>query len=187
MRRRGNSSEKSISDIISTSFNKIMSVVIVAITIISIFVFITGQYSACTRDFDAAAGLASDRVFWALQSYKNIVQDIGGMPALTDENVTTEEKTEILSRICELYGLVRCKIVNPDGYSEMDDEPIYRGDREYFKQAMQGKTNIQGPVSSRTDGQLAIIGAAPLWDKGEVGGKVAGVVFISINPISIFP
>ncbi len=186
MKRKGNVSEKSISEIISTSFSKIMSVVIVIISIISMFVLITGQYSACTRDFDVAAGLASDRVYWALQSYKNIVQDIGAIPALSDDTLPVETKVEILNGICDLYGLVRCKIVNPDGYSDMDDHSIYRGDREYFKQAMKGKTYIHEPVTSRTDGQLAIIGAAPLWKDGEVGGEIAGVVFISINPMFLY-
>ncbi len=185
MRKKGNNSEKSISDIISTSFNRIMSVVVIGITIISMFVLITGQYSACTRDFDSAAGLASARVYWALQSYKNIVQDIGAIPLLSDPNTTTEEKQKVLSGICELYNLVRCKTVNADGYSDMDVTPIYRGDRAYFQQAMLGKTYIQEPVTSRTDGQLAIIGAAPVWDQGKVGGDIVGVVFISINPIFI--
>ncbi len=183
MSRKKVTSEKSISEIISVSFNKILVWVVTAITFISVLVLATGQYSACTRDFDVAVGLASDRVYWALRSYKNIVSNIGAIPLLSDPNTPIEEKEKLLANICERYGLVRSKVINLDGYSDMDDEPIYRGDREYFKQAMEGKSYIQEPVTSRTDGQIAIIGAAPLWKKGIINGEIAGVVFISINPI----
>lgn len=181
--KKNSRSDKSISDIISTSFNKIMSLIVVSVSIISVFVLVTGQYSANSRDFDVAVGLASDRVYWALQSYKNIVKNIGAIPLLSDEKVPVEKKEEVLSAICKEYGLVRSKIINTDGFSDMDEEPIYRGDREYFIQTMKGKVYIQEPVTSRTDGQLAIIGAAPLWKNGELGGEIAGVVFISINPM----
>ncbi len=183
MRRKKVTSEKSISEIISISFNRILIWVVFAITFISVLVLATGQYSACSRDFDTAVGLASDRVYWALRSYKNIVGNMGAIPLLSDPNVSTEEKEKLLANICERYGLVRSKVINTDGFSDMDSEPIYRGDREYFKQAMEGKCYIQEPVTSRTDGQIAIIGAAPLWKAGVIGGEIAGVVFISINPI----
>ncbi len=183
MRKRKTASERSISEIIGSSFNRIIVWVILGITLISVLVLAMGQYSAGTRDFDTATGLAADRVYWALQSYKNIVKGIGAIPALSSSDYSTEEKQEILEGICEEFGLVRSKIINLDGYSDMDDTPTYRGDREYFKKALKGETYIQEPVTSRTDGQIAIIGAAPLWKNGVIGGEVAGVVFISINPV----
>ncbi len=183
MRKKAALAERSISDIISNSFNHIIRLGVLSITVISMLVMITGQYSACTRDFDVATGLASDRVYWALQSYKNIVQNVGCIPSLSNPDVPLDAKEYILKKISNEYGLLRSKIVNPDGYSDMDDEPIYRGDREYFQRAMQGEVFIQEPVISRTDGQLAIIGAAPLWKNGIPGGEIVGVVFISINPI----
>ncbi len=182
MKKRTATAEKSISVIISNSINKILVWVIAAITLISVLVLSIGQYSTCARDFKVATRLASDRVYWALQSYKNIVSCIGTVPALSDPNTPLEYKKEILDGFCEKYGLIRSKVINADGYSEMDDTPTYRGDRNYFKQAMKGNVYIQEPVVSRTDGQIAIIGAAPLYKNGSCEEEIVGVVFISIDP-----
>lgn len=51
-------------------------------------------------------------------------------------------------------------------------------DREYFKLAREGRLNFSEPVQSRSNGQMMVIGAVPVYSEGK---KVAGVLGINLS------
>ena len=158
---------------IQTARNSIVALLSVVIQFISIQQII--NYTVASE-----STISTERIEWAIKSYKNIAEDIGTTPEMSDPNVPVARKVAFLQAKSKEYGLVRCKTINPDGYSDMDGK--YRGDREYFKHAINGETYLSDPIIAKTDGQLALIVAAPLWKDGVYGSEVTGVVFCSINP-----
>lgn len=178
--KKSTENSRSISSIIKGSMSNIVIGAFIFLALVSLI----GEFVSVTKVVENAleteTTVAAERIEWAITSYKNIAEDIGTIPELSDPSVSVQRKEEILENKSEEYGLIRCKIVNPDGKSDMDAE--YRGDRAYFKKAMEGETCIVDPVVAKTDGNLTVIVAAPVWENGVYGSEVKGVVFCSIQP-----
>ncbi|MGB9897890.1 methyl-accepting chemotaxis protein [Thermanaerothrix sp.] len=69
-------------------------------------------------------------------------------------------------------------VIQPDGYAlaSTDGQRNNMSDREYFKQAMAGKTVISDPVVSKGSSHVVVVFAAPIRSMGQVVGVMAGVV-----------
>ncbi len=69
-------------------------------------------------------------------------------------------------------------VIQPDGYAlaSTDGQRNNMSDREYFKQAMAGKTVISDPVISKGSLHVVVVFAAPIRSMGQVVGVMAGVV-----------
>ncbi len=69
-------------------------------------------------------------------------------------------------------------VIQPDGYAlaSTDGQRNNMSDREYFKQAMAGKTVISDPVVSKGSLHVVVVFAAPIRSMGQVVGVMAGVV-----------
>lgn len=119
--------------------------------------------------------IAAERASWEITSYVNIARDLGVIEDLSSSAVSIDHKNNILNNRAEQYGLQRCNLIFSDGIG-IDDTDY--SDREYFKAAMNGQTMISEPLISKKTGKLTIIVAAPLWDKGESGGKAVGCVYV---------
>lgn len=115
--------------------------------------------------------VASERAKWELQAYSNIAAGLGGIDALSDPDVSADEKKDILSKWAERYDLERCNLIDSEGNGI--DGNTY-SDREYYQMAMTGRAHISEPLVSKVTGKLTIIVAAPLYD----GSKVAGCVYV---------
>lgn len=127
------------------------------------------------QSMTALAEETSERVSYQLQSYKNAVEALGMVPALSDPTVTIEEKQTLLNQWVEHYGMMRGNVLSTSGLSLFDGNNY--SDREYFQQAIQGNTWISTPTISKITGELSIMVAAPLWQDGRSGGQIAGVVY----------
>lgn len=75
----------------------------------------------------------------------------------------------------DTYGFQRYNLLNTQGRSLIDGSNY--SDRAYFKAAMQGNTYVSEPLISSVTGEMTIIISAPVWQDGQVGGRVAGVVY----------
>lgn len=121
------------------------------------------------------------RIEWILQSYKNTVSCLGTMSELSDENLSIEEKINILKNRTQPFGFVTAGLTDKNGIGLSDG--ISRADRHYVSEALKGKVTITGPVTSRSDGKsLVIVCAGPVWKDGIPGGTVDSIVFCSIAP-----
>lgn len=171
---------KSISELIKGPMLTIIVTAFSIVALLSVVIQFISIQQIINYTVASESTISTERIEWAIKSYKNIAEDIGTTPEMSDPNVSVARKVAFLQAKSKEYGLVRCKTINPDGYSDMDGK--YRGDREYFKHAINGETYLSDPIIAKTDGQLALIVAAPLWKDGVYGSEVTGVVFCSINP-----
>ena len=124
-----------------------------------------------------SASLAGDRIGEELHGYVNITDSMGAMPEFSSEDVPVSEKKKILDMWIQKYSLSRGNILTAEG------ESIFNGknfaDREYFQEAITGKSYVSTPVVSKETGNLTILVASPIWENGVVGSKVVGVVYIA--------
>lgn len=83
------------------------------------------------------AALAADRIEQELQAYKNVAMDTGLVPALSDENVSVEDKKAVIDERVSMHGFQRGNIIGADGISIFDGKDY--SDREYVRQALPGQ------------------------------------------------
>ncbi len=135
----------------------------------------TSAQSMLEQTLTSTAGVAAERVSYELTMYRNMAQDLGMMPSLSDDTVSAAEKEEIVNSWAEKYGMERGNLLDLSGDSLFDGNNY--ADREYFQQAVQGNSWISTPTISRITGELSIMVAAPVWENGRDGGTIAGVVY----------
>ncbi|MCI9446862.1 MAG: methyl-accepting chemotaxis protein [Lachnospiraceae bacterium] len=121
------------------------------------------------------AVLAAGRAQQELQAYKNVVMEVGCIPQLSDPEVAVEKKQDIINGRVSMHGFQRGNIVGADGISIFDGNDY--SDREYVRQAMQGKVFVSEPLISKVTGELSIMVAAPLYAEGDYGKGIVGVVY----------
>lgn len=119
--------------------------------------------------------LAAGRAEQELMAYKNAVMEIGCIPELSDPNVSVEEKKLIIDDRTAMHGFQRGNIIGSDGISIFDGKDY--SDREYVKQALQGKVYVSEPLISKITGELSIMVAAPLYAEERYGSSIVGVVY----------
>jgi len=143
---------------------------IIVVGAICLFLFNSGISKVIKSTLESEIQLAAERVTLVVKSYKNIAEDIGTVPLLSDDSVPAEEKRNYLESKCREYNLLSAMIVDP-----------YAGTNEYFEAAWKGEAVISDPSIS-SEGDITILVCAPLWEKGIYGGKVKAVVAIKLPP-----
>ncbi len=121
------------------------------------------------------AVLAAGRAQQELESYKNVVMEVGCIPQLSDPTVPVEEKQAIIDERVSMHGFRRGNIVGGDGVSIFDGNDY--SDREYVRQARLGNVFVSEPLISKVTGELSIMVAAPLYSGGNQKNPIIGVVY----------
>ncbi len=141
----------------------------------SIMLNYNNTMSTVEQMMSQTAVLAAGRVQQELTAYKNVVMEVGCIPQLSDPEVALEEKQAIIDGRVSMHGFQRGNIVGADGISIFDGNDY--SDREYVRQAMQGKVFVSEPLISKITGELSIMVAAPLYSEGNEEESIAGVVY----------
>ena len=131
--------------------------------------------SVLQQTLTVVADQTAEHVSFQLQSYRNAIEAMGMIPALSDPEVPVYEKQTLVDSWAENYGMELGNLLSVTGDSLFDGNNY--ADREYFKQALAGNSWFSTPTVSKITGELSIMVAAPLWQDGIQGGKVAGVVY----------
>lgn len=173
MRQRSDGMKNISSKItISTVMLVVISLIVLG-AIASILTYTSARNSA-EVNITQMAQMASERVQWELNSYSNIAKDLGMVRDLSNKNVFDSDKINILKLRADQYGFKLCNSINADGIG-MDGKDY--SSTEYFKAAMRGEDYISPPIISE-DGEIFIVIAAPLWDKGVAYTEPAGCVYV---------
>ncbi len=172
--KKDRSKKKSIKKQILISM---LSTMIIALTLVG-GVGCTMGYIGTQDTLESAmkqtAILAADRISYELSSYKNIAIETGCVLRLSDPNVSASEKMELMQQKTDTYGFRRYNLLSADGISLLDGKDL--SDREYFHQAIKGEACVSEPLVSAVTGEVTVIVAAPIWQNGQIGSQVEGVV-----------
>lgn len=165
--------------------SRIITLVLISVLCIGVLLGIVnvaaGDYIFRTlmeQTLTESSAIAAENVHNSLEKYLNAVGEIGGISRLSNPSVPVSEKEALIKQKVEQYGFVSGAILDKTG------KDIFTGimfdDRDYFKKAVAGETYISDPIASRyQDGKYCIFVSAPLWENGDVGGNIAGVVSFS--------
>ena len=148
---------------------------VLLVGLVSIFLNYRSSNAQLELSMKGTVDVTADRISQQLQAYKNIVVSFGMRQDIADPATPVAEKQEALDNWVEEYDMVRGNILERDGDSLFDGNNY--ADREYFQQALQGNVYISEPTLSKVTGEYSIMAAAPLWQNGQAGGTVAGVVY----------
>lgn len=139
----------------------------------------TATESLIQKSMHTAVSVASERSEWEMTSYVNVVKEIGMNKQLSDSFITMNELKSLLNQNRDQFGLQDVMVIDANG--NCLDGNNY-ADREYFKNAMEGKTTITAPTVSRLTGDLLMFFAGPIWKNGQVNSEITGCVFIVPDP-----
>lgn len=127
------------------------------------------------QTMEVVAQQTAEHVSYQLQSYRYAAEALGMVPELSDPEVPVSEKQTLVNAWAENYDMERGNLLTTTGDSLFDGNNY--SDREYFQQAMTGKSWFSTPTVGKITGELSIMVAAPLWQDGIEGGQIAGVVY----------
>ncbi len=127
------------------------------------------------QTMEVVAQQTAEHVSYQLQSYRYAAEALGMVPELSDPEVPVSEKQTLVNAWAENYDMERGNLLTTTGDSLFDGNNY--SDREYFQQAMTGKSWFSTSTVSKITGELSIMVAAPLWQDGIEGGQIAGVVY----------
>ncbi|GAP95250.1 sensor histidine kinase [Leptolyngbya sp. NIES-2104] len=116
-----------------------------------------------------------------LSNQKTHIETLANTPQVRSMNWAETEpylKAETL-RFSDLYALA---IGKPDGWRNViGGETAYIGDRDYFKKAMAGITNVSDPMISRVNNLPAIAIAAPIRQSFDTTSKPIGEIHSAVR------
>ncbi len=148
-----------------------VSIALIILGTFSTIINYNSTMNTVSTDIEQMAVICSDYVEWELKAYLGVVQDLGNNPILSSDEYTVEEKLAVIDSRVKDHGLVSGNFSDLSGNSP--DGNNY-SEREYFKNALQGKCTISEPTISKFSGKLVMVFAAPILQ----GTEVKGVVFL---------
>ena len=149
----------------------------VLLGVVSSLLQISNSNEVLRSTMEETVSIAADRVEQELQVYKTVARSAGCISRLSDNTVSVAEKERIISQWAESYGLARGNLLDTNGISPITG--VDCSDRDYFLAAMEGEASVSTPVISNQTNELTIIVAAPVWEDGEEGTTVVGVVYFT--------
>lgn len=158
----------------------IVTVSLLVLGIASIYLNYSSTNSTVQQNMKELSELASERVEWEIQAYVNIVMDLGSTARLASTEYSVEEREAYLNQRVKDFGLQRGNLLDENGISLLNGTDY--SERDYYQNAIAGKTFVSEPLISKITGELSIIIAAPLWENGDSGtNNVVGVVYVVPN------
>lgn len=175
-KKRGRHQKASVKNKILKSLVSIVMVSLLILGVCSIYLNYSSTNSTLKQTMLELVEVASERVEWEIEAYVNVVENLGYIERLADSNISSEEKEEIVNQRAQSFGMQRGNIIGMDGISIFNGSDY--SDRLYFKAAINGESYVSEPLVSNVTGEMTIIIAAPLWEDGEKGTNVVGVVYV---------
>ena len=166
---------KSIRQKITVCLMATVLIALVAVGSSSIVLSYRSTIATVDQMMSETAVLAAERIEQELTAYKNVAMDTGCIPQLSDPSVPVAEKQAIIDERVKMHGFQRGNVIGADGYSIFDGKDY--SDREYVQQAMKGNVYVSEPLISKITGELSIMVAAPLYENGNHGSQIIGVVY----------
>lgn len=157
----------------------VLALVIISLSLLGIISSVLNTISTNStlkRSMTATALVSAERVEWEITSYKNLAEDLGMTARLANDAAELEEKKTIIDNRVKVNELVAGDILDSTGTSIFTGENY--ADTDYYAAAMAGESYITEPIISEDQSSIELRIAAPLWEGGNYGSEVVGVVYL---------
>lgn len=113
----------------------------------------------------------------------NDIKSLETMASFLSKEKKSDVETirKILKKEAEKKSFIRMGVTNAKGdYYTNCDKEYNVANREYFKKAMKGESNISEPFVSPLDGKIIIVYAVPIYNDNKVNGALIAVHDVEI-------
>lgn len=136
------------------------------------------------NNLTTTAAVAAGQVEYRLNSTLKIVETLGTIKELSKDNISINDKMELLDHYKKSYNWNQVYLFNKEGDS-LTNSDLNVSDRQYFISALAGKSNISDPIYSRDSGEYVCAVAAPIWRDGIQNSEVIGAVMACMDVSSL--
>ena len=168
---------KSIKNKITISMCIVLSISMLSVMLICNTLNYLATKSMMQSDLALIAKESAISISWELKSNVNTAVAAGYISALSDPDVSEEEKAEILAAQAAAQDYILGGFYI-DSAGQGSNGRDHSG-QVYFNNAMNGKNTITEPIIA--EGFSTIIIAAPLYENGDVSGDIVGAVCFYAN------
>lgn len=166
--------------------SKIISSV-VALVLVTILLFGVASCVLCyqstieglEQSMAATANATAKSIANGIRSFTNVMQELGRDPAIGDQNISVRVKEAEANAKVTSYGMTAAYVLDTSGNMSSGGDNYAQAD--FFVAAMQGKTFITTPSTSKATGELVVALSAPIWEDGKVNSEITGVI-LAIAP-----
>lgn len=123
--------------------------------------------------------VAADLVTEYMETYRAVAVEAGLTVRLADPNVAYDIKKNYMEAKKQQYSLVSAGMADSQGNDLLSG--INLSAEPYFQQAMQGESVVSDILFDSTRNAYTINVAAPLWEQGQLGTTVVGVVYLCVD------
>ena len=176
---------KGIASKLLISFIVVTFVICSSLSLISGIISSKALHNLLNISLPETTEMCSSYIEQIIKSDKRVVENIALENDIKNSRVSIEQKIKILENYLEPNNFFRIGIADKNGNGVFNDSKLNVSEREYFKEALKGKTTISTPMPSinEKDNGAVIIGyATPIKDeKGNVDS-----VLMAISDASVF-
>lgn len=158
----------------------LLSVSLALVGIITCVLNYVSTTRAMEDSMQVTAQVAADQVSNRLNADMNVIEMLGTMVDLASDSVSISDKKKSMVEYQNQYSWKSYGITGRDGINIFETTTDI-SQRDYFKEALNGTTSISDPVYSKTNNELVIVMATPLWKDGVQNSQVIGVVYVSVD------
>jgi len=106
----------------------------------------------------------------------NALEAVAENQWLKEDELTLDQKLELLKAEEQRSGHYYMLIADPQGNAKLTNgQTINIADRDYFLQALSGKSAVSDPLFSKADNSLVLALAAPIKEDGKIKGVLAAI------------
>ncbi len=139
------------------------------------FMLYQNSYKSMQDEVTLASNAYSQTVRNKIDMYKLSVEQIAKSDAITNSSLSPDQLKSEKDKLAKQYGFLSVSTADATGQS--DTAGVNIGDREYFKQAITGKTYISSPVASKKDNIVVLYLAAKISNTSGYNG----IVFVGLS------
>ena len=159
---------------ISKRFGQVIMFCCIVLGVVTSILSYISSISAISATLNETSSVAANYVSAALQQYVAIAYETGSIARLADPERSAEDKAAILDQKIKAHNFDGAYLLDSNGIDVITGTDL--SDREYFKESMKGNTCISTPAYSDVTKKVSYVVSAPLWEGGEPGTQIVGVV-----------
>lgn len=130
------------------------------------------------------AETAAEVVNKTLRSEINLVEVIGTIARLSNEENSIESRQELLEGYRVNYGWETIMATNEQGIDRLGSNKDISGESN-FKEAMAANSIISKPFYDDASGKMLLTITVPLWEKGVQNTSTVGVVEVTLDAVKL--
>ena len=153
------------------SIESIILTIIVGLTIISLMMSSSALMKTVYKTMPAIAVQAANVVQSRTSEQLRIIELIAARETIASSSVGPEIKLSLLQSYVEKYKYIKVGIADLNGEIKFSNGTSTNiAERDYFKKALNGESNVSDPLMSKTENQIVVVYATPIKENGQVIG-----------------